>query len=281
MPTLYIVSTPIGNLEDVTRRALGVLRSVARVLAEDTRRTAILLNRYEIRVPLVSLHEHNEAARGQEVLSWLAGGETLALVSDAGTPLISDPGERLVRTVLDAGYEVVPVPGASALLAGLVGAGLPACPFTFYGFLPRSGAARSSRVRQLLSAEHTVVVYESPQRLARLLAELASAGGSSRRAVVARELTKVHEEFRRGTVNELAAYYGEHPLVRGEVVFLLEGGTVVPAGNDAAEAMARTLLADGLSASAAARELARRLQMRRNQAYQVIHAVGGKQEKAQ
>jgi 16S rRNA (cytidine1402-2'-O)-methyltransferase len=281
MSKLYIVSTPIGNLEDVTQRALTVLRTVDRVLAEDTRHTAILLNRYEIRVPLVSLHEHNEAARGQEVLDWLAAGERLALVTDAGTPLISDPGERLVRAVLGAGFEVVPVPGASAVLAALVGSGLSACPFTFFGFPPRSGKARAALVRRLQEVDHTTVLYESPQRLERLLVDLVAAGAGERAVVVARELTKVHEEFRRGTVRELAAYYGENPLVRGEVVVLLEGAVSVPAEAGAAGALALALLDQGLSPSDAARELARRLQLRRNQAYQVVQSVGEREKKAQ
>lgn len=274
MPTLYIVSTPIGNLEDVTQRALAVLRTVDRILAEDTRHSAVLLKRYEIRVPLVSLHEHNEAARTEEVLGWLAGGENLALISDAGTPLVSDPGERLVRSVLAAGQQVVPVPGASALLAALVGAGLATCPFTFYGFPPRSGAARAALLREASTAGHTVVLYESPNRLARLLADLQAEGAGDRAVVVARELTKVHEEFRRGTVRELAAYYADHPLVRGEVVVLLEGSEQAPADVGVAEALARTLLDEGFPASTVARELARRLQIRRNQAYQIVQSVG-------
>jgi len=281
MPTLYIVSTPIGNLDDVTQRALAVLRSVDRVLAEDTRHSAILLRRYDIRVPLVSLHEHNEVARTAEVLAWLGAGEQLALVSDAGTPLISDPGERLVAAVIGAGHDVVPVPGASALLAALVGAGLPSCPFTFYGFPPRSGRARAAQLEQLVGAAHTVVLYESPNRLARLLGDLAEHEAGERAAVVARELTKVHEEFRRGTVRELAAYYAEHPLVRGEVVVLLEGAA--PAGPAAGEAerLARSLLGEGHSASTVARELARRLQLRRNEAYQIVQTVEAEQEKVQ
>jgi len=281
MSTLYIVSTPIGNLEDVTQRALAVLRGVDRVLAEDTRRSAVLLNRYGIRVPLVSLHEHNEAGRTEEALSWLEAGERLALVSDAGTPLVSDPGERLVGAALAAGYQVVPVPGPSALLAALVGAGLPACPFTFFGFPPRSGKLRSALLRQLVEAVHTSVVYESPNRLARLLQDLEQGGAADRKAVVARELTKVHEEFRRGTVRELAAHYGENPQVRGEVVVLLEGASPPAVPGVEAETLARTLLEEGLSASSAAREIARQLRLRRNQAYEIVQSVGGQREKVQ
>lgn len=274
MASLFIVSTPIGNLEDVTYRALAVLRGADRILAEDTRHSAVLLNRYEIRVPLVSLHEHNEAARTREVLGWLAAGETLALVSDAGTPLVSDPGERLVRAVLAAGHRVVPVPGASALLAALVGSGLASCPFTFFGFPPRSGVERTEALERIAATDHTTVLYESPNRLARLLSDLEAAGAGGRAAVVARELTKVHEEFRRGSVAELAAHYAGQPLVRGEVVLLLEGAVAMPADPAAAEALARALLAEGHSASMVARELARRLQLRRNQAYQIVQSLG-------
>jgi 16S rRNA (cytidine1402-2'-O)-methyltransferase len=186
-----------------------------------------------------------------------------------------------VRAVLSAGYTVVPVPGASALLAALVGSGLPPVPFTFFGFLPRSGGARRSALELLVAAPCTVVAYESPNRLARLLTDLLECGAGDRRAVVARELTKVHEEFRRGTVRDLAAYYAEHPLVRGEVVVVLEGSVQAPAEPITAEALAQTLLEDGLSASEAARELARRLQVRRNQAYQIVQSVSAKQEKVQ
>lgn len=273
MPSLYVVSTPIGNLEDVTHRALAVLRSVDRVLAEDTRHSAVLLRRYGIETPVVSLHEHNEAARTRLVLEWLAAGESLALVSDAGTPLLSDPGERLVGSVLAAGFAVVPVPGASALLAALVAAGLPTGAFTFVGFPPRTGRARSAWLARLLDCEHTVVCYESPRRLYRLLQDLLDRGAGGRRGVVARELTKLHEEFRRGTVAELVAYYRDQQVVRGELVLLLEGGPPPAAGVDGAGDLARELLAAGQSASSAAREVALRLGLPRNQAYELVLAV--------
>lgn len=274
MSILYIVSTPIGNLEDISQRALTVLREARRILAEDTRHTAILLNRFEISTPLVSLHEHNEAGRSAQVLEWLAAGDTLALVSDAGTPLLSDPGERLVGDVVAAGYRVVPVPGASALLAALVGAGLPTQPFTFYGFAERGGQDRKALLERLGEADHTSVLYESPNRLVRLLEDLASLpDGALRRAAVARELTKLHEEFRRGTVAELLEYYREQPSIRGEIVVVLSAAPVRAPGSEEVAAVARSLLAQGLSPSEAARELARRLQLRRNQAYQVVHSV--------
>ena len=169
MADLYIVSTPIGNLGDLSQRAVEVLRSADRILAEDTRRTAILCRAYGIETPLRSSHEHNEAGRAEQAVAWLDAGETLALVTDAGTPVLSDPGARLVSRVVEAGHEVVPIPGASALLAALVGSGLPSEPFTFYGFLARSGRERKERLAELETLPHTAVVYESPERLVALL----------------------------------------------------------------------------------------------------------------
>jgi 16S rRNA (cytidine1402-2'-O)-methyltransferase len=273
MSILYNVSTPIGNLGDVTERALEVLRAVDRVLAEDTRRTAILLRHFAINTPLLSAHEHNEAARAGQIVTWLDEGETLALVSDAGTPLVSDPGERIVRAVLDAGHDVVPVPGASALLAALVATGLPTVPFTFFGFVPRSGRERDAFLAQLAMLPHTAVMYESPGRLHRLLADLRTSCGADRRIAVARELTKVHETFVRGTIADVVAYYDERTTVKGEVVVVLDGAPEPPppSEHDAA-AVARALLADGTPASRVARELARRTGLSRNDAYTIALA---------
>jgi 16S rRNA (cytidine1402-2'-O)-methyltransferase len=273
MSLLYIVSTPIGHLGDTTHRAVDVLSAVARVLAEDTRHTAILLRHYGIATPLLSLHEHNEAARTQRILELLDAGEDLALVSDAGTPLVSDPGARIVQRVLDAGHEVVPVPGASAVLAALVASGLEPEPFTFYGFTPRSGRDRAARLAEVASLPHVSVLYESPQRVARLLAELVDACGAERRVVVARELTKIHESFFRGTLGEAAAYYGLGPT-RGEVVVLVAGA---PAGgapdDDVILQAAAQLLAEGRRPSAVARELARRYDLPRNRAYELAQTA--------
>jgi 16S rRNA (cytidine1402-2'-O)-methyltransferase len=278
MSILYIVSTPIGNLGDVTFRAVEVLSAVARVLAEDTRRTSILLRRYEIGTRLVSAHAHNEAARAQQVLGWLDAGEDLALVSDAGTPLLSDPGARLVREVLGAGHQVVPVPGPSALLAALVASGLEPEPFTFFGFPPRSGGERRRLLERLSALEHTAVLYEAPGRLVRLLADLVEQCGPERRVAVAREVTKLHESFQRGTLAEVLAYY-EQGQVRGEVVVVLDGGSGAKpeAGVDAA-ALARTLLEGGMRPSAVARELASRLGMSRNDAYEIALALAAARE---
>jgi 16S rRNA (cytidine1402-2'-O)-methyltransferase len=279
MSVLYIVSTPIGNLEDFTFRAVAVLRNVSRVLAEDTRRTSILFRRYDIHTPLVSAHEHNEAARAAQVVGWLEAGEDIALVSDAGTPLLSDPGLRIVRATLDAGHEVVPLPGPSALLAALVGSGLAPEPLTFFGFMPRAGRERRELLQQLANLRHTAVLYESPTRLAGLLSDLVDICGPAREVAVARELTKLHETFMRGTLAAALEHFADAP-VRGEIVVVLGGGVSEDATPEDAERLAASLLAEGQSPRDAAKELARRLRMPRNEAYSLILSIGaGVQEK--
>lgn len=280
---LYVVSTPIGNLEDVTARAARILGEVEAVYAEDTRRTGILLRHLGHRTPMVSLHQHNERERQAQVLERLSGGAELALVSDAGTPLLSDPGERLVEAVREAGFRVVPIPGPSAVTAALVASGLPAVPFAFLGFPPRKGRERVAFLERVRGAAETVVIFESPERTVRFLAELEAAGEGTRRAAVARELTKLHEEVRRGTVAELSGYYEETPP-RGEVTVV-----IAPAGAEGSEgagidarsvdeaavrALGEALMAEGLSASRAAREVARRLGVARNRAYALLQADG-------
>jgi 16S rRNA (cytidine1402-2'-O)-methyltransferase len=270
MATLYIVSTPIGNLADMTYRAIETLRTVDRILAEDTRRTGILLKHYGIQTPMISAHEHNEAARSAHIVGWLQDGQNLALVSDAGTPLLSDPGARLVNAVIEGGFDVVPIPGPSALLAALVAAGIEPEPFTFFGFLPRSGKERKERLQQLVPLAHTAVLYEAPGRVEKLLNDLLESCGSERRAVVARELTKIHETFVRGTLHELVSYYQDQS-VRGEVVVILAGAAPLVAedSEELAAAAARELLEAGGSARDVAREIATRFQLPRNVAYQL------------
>jgi 16S rRNA (cytidine1402-2'-O)-methyltransferase len=274
VPKLYIVSTPIGNLADMTHRAVETLRSVNRILAEDTRRTGILLKHYGIATPMISAHEHNEAARAAHIVTWLEAGEDLALVSDAGTPLLSDPGARLVQAVLDAGFDVVPIPGPSALLAALVAGGIEPEPFTFFGFLPRSGKERKQQLAQLGPMSHTAVLYEAPGRVERLLKDLLESCGGERRAVVARELTKIHETFVRGTLAELVSYYEDQP-VKGEVVVILAGAEPVPADDaeTAAAEAARQLLDAGGSARDVAKEIAARFQLPRNAAYNITQRI--------
>jgi 16S rRNA (cytidine1402-2'-O)-methyltransferase len=277
MAALYIVSTPIGNLADMTHRAVDVLRSVDVVFAEDTRRTGVLLRHFEIEARLISAHEHNEAARSALVVEMLREGRSIALVSDAGTPLLSDPGSRLVARALEAGFDVIPIPGASALLAALVASGLSADRFTFYGFIPRKGGDRTRLLAEISVSPYTSIVYEAPNRVHPLLQDLEAAAGGQRRVVVAREITKLHEEVYRASLADAVRHF-EDRGIRGEVVVLLEGN---PAPTDpavdeaAARALAEALLAQGLAPSAVARELRTRLSIARNDAYQLVQDLAG------
>jgi 16S rRNA (cytidine1402-2'-O)-methyltransferase len=268
---LHIVSTPIGHLGDLSLRALAVLAQADRILCEDTRHARTLLGRYGIRTPTTALHEHNEARSTEGIVAALAAGRSLALISDAGTPLVSDPGERLVRAVLAAGHRVVPVPGASAALAALVGAGLPAHPSTILGFLPRKGGERTRVIDWAVRCPHSTVVYESPARLAATLAELASVAGPEREVVVARELTKRFEEFRRGTLGALAAYYSDNPP-KGELVIVLSAAppAAAPTPTELRETVV-ALRADGASARSITETLMTRFGVSRNEAYQLAH----------
>ena len=269
--TLYVVSTPIGHMGDFSFRAVEILRSVSAVLAEDTRHSVHLLKRYDIATPLVPYHEHNEAKTTPALVGRLLAGESLALVSDAGTPLLSDPGGRLVRAAIEAGITVSPVPGASALLAALVASGLDLTRFTFYGFLPRKGTERRETLGEVTNLRHAAVLYEAPSRVADTLAELAQAGAADRSAVVARELTKQFEETRRGTVAELAAYYGEVPP-RGEVVIMIAGAEMPrSASEDELRSRAAELRAEGRSSRDIAAALASELGAPRNLAYRLAH----------
>ena len=263
---LFIVSTPIGNMGDFSFRAVEVLRSVALILAEDTRHSRPLLERYEIATPMSSYHEHNEAKTAGAFVERMLAGESLALISDAGTPLLSDPGLRLVQAAVEAGVRVVPIPGASALLAALVASALPSERFTFFGFLPRKGRERTELFAEIASSRHTAVLYEAPLRVADSLRELAGQVGD-RPAVVARELTKHFEEIRRGTLESLSAYYTDSPP-RGEVVILIAGAPLTAPDETALRDDARALRAGGMSVRDVAAELARR-GLARNAAYRV------------
>lgn len=266
---LYVVSTPIGNLGDLSPRAVETLAGVSLVLAEDTRHSRHLLDHFGIRAPLASYHEHNEARTTPALVERLLAGESMAIISDAGTPLLSDPGARLVRAAIDAGVAVVPVPGASALLAALVASGIPADRFTFYGFLPRKGRERSELLGEIAALRHTAVVYEAPGRVAGTMAELAGLA-ADRQAAVARELTKQFEEVRRGTVGELARYYEDSPP-RGEVVLVIEGAAPPPLDEEAVRQRARALRAEGVSAREVARTLVAEHGVARNTAYRLAH----------
>ncbi|HSH76374.1 MAG TPA: 16S rRNA (cytidine(1402)-2'-O)-methyltransferase [Longimicrobiales bacterium] len=278
MSTLYLVSTPIGNLGDLSPRATETLRGVDHILAEDTRRSRLLAERAGSTAPLLSLHEHNERGRIELALGWLAAGESVALVSDAGTPLVSDPGARLVEATLEAGHRVAPVPGPSAVLAALVASGFPSERFTFLGFPERKGKDRRRLMERVAMARETVVLFESPRRLTALLEALAESCGPERRVAVARELTKVHEEIVRGTLDDVATYYREHPP-RGEVTLVLEpardAGTPSEGLEEEARSLAAELLAGGARPSSVARELTARLDLARNEAYRIVQDLQG------
>lgn len=276
---LYVVATPIGNLDDLTRRAAEALRAADVVYAEDTRRTGRLLAALDLDVPLRSLHAHNEAARTKEVLDRVRSGERCVLVSDAGTPAVSDPGRRLVSSVLAAGGNVVPVPGPSAVVAALSVAGLPADRFVFEGFPPRSGAEREAWMARVAGAAATIVVFESPWRVVRLLADLEATGLGERTAVLCRELTKLHEEVRRATVRELRATLAGREL-RGEVTLVIEGTDERGRGPSAetVRGAARRLAAGGLSTRDIAERLQRELGLPRNEAYAASLRAGRERE---
>jgi 16S rRNA (cytidine1402-2'-O)-methyltransferase len=272
MGTLHLVATPIGNLEDVTSRSVRELREADLVLAEDTRRTRKLLERCAIPVRPLSLHAHNEAARVAEVLEVLSAGGSVALVSDAGTPLISDPGERLVAAAIAAGHRVTPVPGASAVLAALSVAGLPTAPFTFLGFLPRKGGPRRALLASYRGRPETLVLFESPRRVASALRDLAETLGD-RPACVARELTKLHEEVVRGTLGELAERFGAE--VRGEVTIVVGGAAAEEGARDAADLddAIRERLAAGRPSREIAAELALEARLPRREVYARVVAL--------
>lgn len=278
MSTLYLVSTPIGHLGDLTLRAGEVLEAVDRILVEDTRRTRVLLQHLDIRTPMVSLHAHNEAERIGSVLGWLDAGESLALVSDAGTPLMSDPGERLVPAVVEAGHTVVPIPGPSAILAALVASGLPTVPFSFMGFPPRKGKERTTFLESVAESPDTVVLFESPERLRALLEALQGVCGPERQVAVARELTKLHEEVTRGTLAEVGAYYSTG-RIRGEICVVV-GGAPAPRSHpgedeEVGRILARSLLDHGMSPSRVAREVGRIVGLPRSVAYRIVHTLPG------
>ena len=274
--TLYIVATPIGNLGDITQRALDVLRSVDRIAAEDTRHTGRLLAHFGIATPQISLHEHNEAERSGLLIERLRAGEAIALVSDAGTPLISDPGYHLVRAVRDAGLRVSPIPGPSALIAALSASGLPTDRFAFEGFLPAKTSARRARLRSLAEDGRTLVFYESTHRILDSLADLGDELGGEREAVVARELTKTFETFEQGTLAEIRARLASAPEhCRGEFVVLVAGAP--PRPDDALDAEALRvlrLLLDELPVKRAARLAAEVLGLPRNRLYEAALALG-------
>ncbi|HEY6489746.1 MAG: 16S rRNA (cytidine(1402)-2'-O)-methyltransferase [Terracidiphilus sp.] len=236
-PALYLVATPIGNLGDITLRALDVLRHANRIACEDTRQTQKLLNHFEITTPTISCHQHNERARADELIQDIKAGKAVAVVSDAGMPGISDPGALLVKEAIAAGVPVIPIPGANAALTALIASGLPTNEFHFLGFLPEKAGARRTRLEDLAAAPResaqTLIFYEAPHRIVDTLADIEMIWGAELRVALARELTKLHEEFLRVTVAELRKELASRERIRGECVLLIEA----PAGPAGATAL--------------------------------------------
>ena len=270
--TLYLVATPIGNLADITHRALQVLKDVDLIACEDTRHTNKLLNHYGITTKTISYHEHNEQQRATHLIEKLKEGTDIAVVSDAGTPSISDPGFRLVRAAIENDINVVPVPGPSALISALIAAGLPTDEFFFAGFLPSRPNARRARLTELQSVPGTLIFYEAPHRLATTLKDALEVLGE-REAVVARELTKLHEEIRRGRLSQLAADYADQKNdIRGEIVLLIDRDVIGVASKPVISiaALVDQFEAEGLDHRAALKKAARELGLSRAEAYRQL-----------
>jgi len=269
-PALYLVATPIGNLGDITLRALETLAGADVLACEDTRVTRVLLDRYGIQNRPYAYHEHNADEAGPKLMAALDAGKSVALVSDAGTPLVSDPGYRLGQLAIEAGHRVVPIPGPSAPLAALVGSGLPNDAFFFAGFLPAKDKARRDRLAELRTVPATLLFFESPHRIGATLAAAAEVLGPARAASVCRELTKTFEEFRRGTLGDLAQYYAGDRVVKGEIVLVI-GPPAPPEAPEQGEVDALlSQLAATLPAAKAATEAARQTGLPRKELYQRI-----------
>lgn len=271
---LYVVATPIGNLEDITFRAIRVLQAADLIAAEDTRHTGKLLQHFHITTPQISYHDHNRRSRLPELLDRLQQGKAIALVSDAGMPGISDPGYELVQACAEAGIEVIPIPGASAVVTALSASGLPTERFAFEGFLPTKGQERRDRLDSFRNEPRTLVFYEAPHRLRQTLTDLAEVVGGDRLIVLARELTKLHEEFWRGTVEEAIAHY-ETREPQGEFTIVLAGAQPdAPLLSESALlAELQNLIRQGLSRSQASRQLAQQTSLPRREIYQLALSI--------
>jgi len=270
-PGLYIVATPIGNLEDITLRALRVLRQADLIACEDTRHTQKLLNHFEIKIPTQSYHEHNEAARARELVERVAAGGRVALVSDAGMPGISDPGERVIRAAVERGLNVVAIPGPSALVTALVASGLPTETFRFVGFLPARSGERRSVLESLASVPETLVFYEAPHRIADMLHDVENVFGPDRRIVIARELTKVHEEFVRGSVSEVLAEFGRRDAAKGEMTVIVAGKSKIQQAQspkrNLVERIHELMTSESLAEKDALKQAAREFGLSKSEAY--------------
>jgi 16S rRNA (cytidine1402-2'-O)-methyltransferase len=273
-PGLYLVATPIGNLEDITLRALRILRSVDRIACEDTRQTQKLLNHFDIRTPTVSYHMHNELARADELVAELKQGARIAVVSDAGTPGIADPGGQIAIAAIAAGVAVFPVPGPNAAICGVIASGLPTERFVFAGFLPAKGGQRKTALEDLMCNGVTHIFYEAPHRIVDTLADVEDVFGSTQHVVIARELTKVHEEFLRGPVSELRAQLAARLNIRGEIVLLLapetSNRTATPQKSTIAREVAARMKAEDIGEMEALKRVARERGIGKSEAYREL-----------
>jgi 16S rRNA (cytidine1402-2'-O)-methyltransferase len=272
-PGLYLVATPIGNLEDISLRALRILRSVDRIACEDTRQTQKLLNHFEIHTPTVSYHMHNEGSRAEELTAELKLGARIAIVSDAGTPGIADPGGQIAGAAIAAGIDVFPVPGANAAISGLIASGLPTERFTFHGFLPAKAGQRKTALEELVWGEVTHVFYEAPHRILDTLADVEAVFGASQHVVVARELTKLHEEFLRGGAGEVRAQLAARASVRGEIVLMLAPSPALGSSEKRASLaveVAALMKSDGIGEMDALKRVARERGIGKSEAYREL-----------
>ncbi|MBQ9314708.1 MAG: 16S rRNA (cytidine(1402)-2'-O)-methyltransferase [Clostridia bacterium] len=267
---LYLVATPIGNLGDITLRALETLKSVDMILAEDTRKTIKLLNHFEISKPMISFYRHNEGTKIAGVIDMLKEGKNIALVSDAGTPAISDPGEDLVREAIKENLEIIPIPGAVAFIQGLIVSGFDTTRFVFEGFLPMNKANRREHLKSLENEERTMIFYEAPHKLKRTLKDLSDNFGENRKVVLAREITKIHEEHLRMSLKEAIDYY-EDMDIKGEFVVLVEGSSKKEVIiTDTVEELMKKYLQEGLSEKDAMKKVAKDKGMTKSQVYAMI-----------
>ncbi|MEW6497074.1 MAG: 16S rRNA (cytidine(1402)-2'-O)-methyltransferase [Cyanobacteriota bacterium] len=273
---LYVVGTPIGNLEDMTFRAVKILQSVDVIAAEDTRHTGKLLQHFQIKTPQVSYHEHNRNERLPDLLKQLNEGKAIALVTDAGMPGISDPGYELVKACMEAGIQVVPIPGATAGITALSASGLPTDRFVFEGFLPTSGQERQQRLESLQAESRTLIFYEAPHRVRETLQDLGNSLGETRSIVVARELTKLHEEFWRGSIGDAIAHYTQHEPT-GEFTLIVAGveAEIPVFSEENLKAELLQIMAQGVSRSQASRQLAQITKLPRRQLYQLALSLPG------
>jgi 16S rRNA (cytidine1402-2'-O)-methyltransferase len=273
-PGLYLVATPIGNLEDITLRALRVLRNVDRIACEDTRQTQKLLNHFEVRTPTVSYHMHNEGPRTEELIAELKAGARIAVVSDAGTPGIADPGGQIAASAIAVGISVFPVPGANAAISGLIASGLPTDRFIFHGFLPAKAGQRKTALEELTRGDLTHVFYEAPHRILDTLADVEAVFGASQHVVIARELTKLHEEFLRGPAGELRSQLAARASVRGEIVLMLAPSAAESSSEKRKAGLAAEVSAlvksEGISEMDALKRVARERGMGKSEAYREL-----------